>query len=313
MCSADPKRCLVVLDVGHGSAAILHDEGGVVVFDTGRGPTVDRHLHALGIREIEAMLLSHADADHIGGAITLLLDSSVRVASVFLNPDPSKNSDVFQQLRYALSEAELRTQTKIEPSLTTSSKFPRTGASIEVLYPPAPVALGGVGGGDLRGKRLTSNSLSAAVRVTGAPGSSVLLGGDIEFGCLEYWMERGLTPSARVLVFPHHGGLPGDGDESEASLFAHQLSSMVNPETVIFSIHRTRFGLPRNEVVTAVLKAVKNVRFACTQLPERFHQAVDHDVAWSLHMNRSGGGYQEGSIELVFSENALVPRFFFVG
>jgi hypothetical protein len=179
-----------------------------------------------------------------------------------------------------------------------------------VVYPPASTALGGVGGSDLGGNRLASNSLSAAIRVTGAEESSVLLGGDIEFGCLEYWKERGVTPSARALVFPHHGGLPGGADESDAALFAHQLSALVKPEIVIFSIHRTQFGLPRKEVIEAVLNAVKDVRFICTQLPERFHQSITREAAWSLHLNESGSGYREGSIEVEFSKNKLSARFF---
>lgn len=145
--------------------------------------------------------------------------------------------------------------------------------------------------------------------MTGAPDSSVLLGGDIEFGCIEYWRKQRLTPSARALVFPHHGGLPGGGDELEAALFAHQLCSMVKPETVIFSIHRTRFGLPRNEVIKAVLKAVKDVRFVCTQLPERFHRVVGRDAAWSLHRCASGKRPLEGTIEFEFVQSGLNIRF----
>jgi len=255
------------------------------------------------------MFLSHADSDHIGGASTPLLNTSLCVRCVFLNPDSTKDTVVFQQLRYALTEAEHRAGTRIEPSLTTNTKVPRRGALIEVLYPPASTALGGVGGSGLSGNRLTSNSLSAAIRVTGAEESSVLLGGDIEFGCLECWKERGITPSARALVFPHHGGLPGDADESGAALFAHQLSALVRPEIVIFSIHRTKFGLPRNEVVEAVLQAVKDVRFICTQLPERFQHSVANESAWSLHLNESGSGYCEGGIKLEFSDHKLSARF----
>ena len=41
------KPCLAVLDVGHGSAAVLRDEGGVVVFDAGCGAHIDHHLKLL--------------------------------------------------------------------------------------------------------------------------------------------------------------------------------------------------------------------------------------------------------------------------
>jgi len=300
---------LVVLDVGHGSAAVLRDEGGVVVFDTGRGANIDRHLKSIGVRKVEALFLSHADLDHIGGAITLLLNKKIRVGSVFLNPDATKNTDVFLQLRYALCEAMERKDTTIEPSLTTSTNISRKGASIEVLYPPATVALGGVGGRSLRGNRLTSNSLSAAIRVSGALDSAVLLGGDIEFACLDEWKRTGVSPASRVLVFPHHGGLPGKVDETETALFAHELAKLVMPEFVVFSIHRSKFGLPRDEILTALRNASKKVRFACTQLPERLIASLRKDAAWSLHVPKKGTAHLEGTVEIEFRNGGLRLRF----
>lgn len=309
MLSENPKRYLAVLDVGHGSAAVLHDEGGVVVFDTGRGAHVGRHLSKLGVYKVEALFLSHSDCDHIGGAITLLMNTSLRIGSVFLNPDSSKNTHAFQHLRYALCEAEKRTGTKVEPSLTTNTKLSRKGTYIEVLYPPISAALGGVGGRNLSGNRLTSNSLSAAIRITSGPNASVLLGGDVEFGCLDEWKRQGLIPIAQVLVFPHHGGIAGHADATEAELFAYEMTKIVKPEIVVFSIHRRKFGLPRDDVLGAILKASKDVRFVCTQLPDRFQPFVMNTPSWLLHRNSSGKGHQEGKIELEFAKSGLKLRF----
>ncbi len=91
----------------------------------------------------------------------------------------------------------------------------------------------------------------------------VLLGGDMEQGCLDLWRDEGTDPKADVLIFPHHGGLPGD---SEPASFAIDLCSLVHPRTVIFSIHRTRFELPNPDIIRAILGAVPGVRIACTQL-----------------------------------------------
>ena len=314
MSSESPKRSLTVLDVGHGSAAVLADEGGVVVFDAGpRGTHVLRHIQTLGVQEVEAVFLSHADSDHIGGATTLFLDPNIRVRHVYLNPDPTKNSDAFRQLRYAMEEAETRARTVVEPSLTVSTRIQRRGASIEVLYPPATTALAGVGGRDDSGRRFTSNAMSAAIRVSFSPTASVLLGGDVETACLAEWKSRSISPLANALVFPHHGGLPGDVDEADAAIFAHQLTQMVQPKVVVFSIHRTRFGLPRDAVVTAILKAIQNVRFVCTQLPDRLRPAVMRDAAWSLHRNAADNGCTEGCIELRYEGGGIIARFVDLG
>ena len=200
MSSRKQKPCLVVLDVGHGSAAVLHDEGGTVVFDTGKGAHVTRHLNAVGVNRVEAMLLSHADADHIGGAATLLLNKSMHIGEVLLNPDSSKDSVVFEQLRYVLAEANQRAGTRINPKLTTSTQIERRGATIEILHPTDVKALSGVGGKSASGKRHTSNSMSAAILVSRGAKSSVLLAADIEFDCLDEWKARKVQPSACVLA-----------------------------------------------------------------------------------------------------------------
>lgn len=310
MSSRNHERYLVVFDVGHGTAAILRDEGGVVVFDTGGGSQVDHYCRTSNITKIEALFLSHADWDHIGGAVTLLLDKPIHVSSIFLNPDATKQDvDVFQQLRYAITEAEER-GTVLYASLTVETKFPRKGASIEVLYPPAVVAMAGVGGKDLQGKRLSSNSLSAAIRIQGAANSAVLLAGDIEIGCLNFWKAKGIIPNARALVFPHHGGLAGKrATGAQTAKFAKELSLLVKPETVIFSIHRTQFTLPRSDVVDAIRQALAKVRFVCTQLPERLRTAVMTQPAWNLHLNRTNNGFLEGNIELKFLAGELEVRF----
>lgn len=300
---------MALLDVGHGSAAVLRDEAGVVVFDTGRGAHVGQYLSTRGVHEVQALFLSHADADHVGGAVTLLLNTAFRVGRVYLNPDASKDTDVFAQLRYALSDSEQRAGTRVEPSLTTSTSFPRNGAQIEVLYPAPSTALAGVGGVGLSGQLVTSNSLSAAIRVTGSPLASVLLCGDVERSCLEEWKRQGLDPSAGALVFPHHGGLPGDGDETAAVLFARELTEMVVPRFVLFSIHRNHYNLPRDKILAAIATVAADVRFVCTQLPSRLHSSVMKDPLWSLHRHPSGQGTREVTVELVLANTGLGVGF----
>jgi competence protein ComEC len=300
---------LVVLDVGHGSAAVLHDEGGTVVFDTGKGAHVARHLADVGVKRVQAMLLSHADADHIGGAATLLMNKSLRIGEVLLNPDSSKDSDVFEQLRYALAEARHRAGTRITPALTTGTQIKRSGANIEILHPPEVKALSGVGGRSATGARHTSNSMSAAIRVSRSAKSSVLLAADIEYDCIDQWKSSELNPSAAVLVFPHHGGLPGSSDESEARLFGYEITKLVGPNIVVFSNHRTKHGNPRDCILKAIAKAAAGIRFACTQLPQRLQSLVEATGSWSLHKSDKHGGVIEGSICLVFESSDIAIRF----
>jgi competence protein ComEC len=298
---------LFILDVGHGSAAVLHDEGGTVVFDTGKGAHVARHLANRGVKRVAAMLLSHADADHIGGAITLLMDRGLKIGEALLNADASKNSAVFEQLCLALAEANARAGTSIDRRLATSTRLERKGATIEVLHPPDSIVLSGVGGKGKSGQRHTSNSLSAAIRVSRGEECSVLLAADIEFDCIDGWKTRSVSPAASVLIFPHHGGLPGSATESDAELFAFELVRLVAPSTVIFSNHRTKHNNPRDKVVSAITKAGPAVQCACTQLPARFHAQAHSADCWALH--RAGKGIIEGSLKLEFRPKGICVGF----
>ena len=71
---------LSVLDVGQGSGATYQlSNGKWLVFDTGASKdTLANDLRYRGVDEIEAIILSHGDQDHVGGLYHLLRDFKVR-------------------------------------------------------------------------------------------------------------------------------------------------------------------------------------------------------------------------------------------
>jgi competence protein ComEC len=262
------RPSLVVLDVGHGNAAVLLDTGGVVVIDAGKGGILLDFLKQAGIKVVDLLLISHvshADTDHVRNAPDLLLDKEIRVVRVCYNSDSSKQSRVWKHFRKAIKTARREKGLTAEPQLTTSQtgKLDRGSVHVEVLYPPPEMAGSGPGGTTEEGDPLTSNSMSAVVRLTTSQGPMVLLAGDVESSCLRTWHDDRVDPGARVLVFPHHGGNPDEGD---AATFAAELARAVRPEVVIFSIHRSQYDLPRVDVVEAVRHTVPDVRVVCTQL-----------------------------------------------
>ncbi len=64
------RPSLTVLDVGHGNATVLIDTAGVVVIDAGKGGIILDFLKRLGIRQVDILLISHADDDHVGSTRT---------------------------------------------------------------------------------------------------------------------------------------------------------------------------------------------------------------------------------------------------
>jgi beta-lactamase superfamily II metal-dependent hydrolase len=259
------RPSLVILDVGHGNAAVLFNTRGIVVIDGGRNGVLIDFLRQLKVTSVQALLVSHADADHILNASDLLLDDKINVRAVYYNSDASQTSRAWLGFRKAIKEARRNKKTHAEAQLTTSltRKLNRGAVQVEVLFPYPETAASGPGGSDQEGQAITSNSMSAVIRLSTAKGNMVLLAGDVGPGCLTAWEEEGQTPTASVLVYPHHGGNPGAQDRVQ---YATDLVRAVKPKTVIFSIHRSQHGLPQPDVVDAVRRSAPGVRVACTQL-----------------------------------------------
>ena len=303
---------VTILDVGHGNAAILTSDAGFVVFDAGPNGHLHRYLREKKIETIEAMLLSHADVDHVRGAISVLLDPGLHVKHLFINPDPSKKDNhSFEVLRLAIFESERERGTITEPHITTSlsERLMFGDVAIQVLYPPPDLAVGGIGGSDHFGKPISSNSLSAVLRLMYQGQPRMLFGGDCGQSCLSIWEERKIDAAAPILIYPHHGGQPGTSD---VAAFASQLGQRIQPEVVIFSVHRTRFGLPRQDVIDSLVSVLSSVRFVCTQLPDRYASTVAsaNAVHWALHRTEDEKGihHRDGNIHVSFQPNGYRIR-----
>jgi beta-lactamase superfamily II metal-dependent hydrolase len=262
---------LWVLDVGHGNCSVLTGAGVVLVFDAACGATLDAFVDAHGIAVIDAVYVSHADADHIAGLIGLFLNPKLTVKTVHINPD-KRDSLAWRELRIALSDAKKRAGTTIVPQISTTTPPVLVGnAEVRVLAPAPEEALGGVGGRDLSERRMDANTLSAVILVSWKGTGFALLAGDMDHDGLQRMLADGQLPKARILVSPHHGGLPGKGD---AKTFAGAVAGAVEPDLIVFSIGRGRHGTPRPEVVDG-MKAVRSGAYVmCTQLSERCRAAA---------------------------------------
>lgn len=96
---------LTVLDVGSGAAVHLQTRDQDWLFDCGSERDYDRlvreYLHTAGINTLDGLLLTHGDAQHIGGASRLL--SEIRPRLLIDNPAQDRSS-VHKRLRRMLDE-----------------------------------------------------------------------------------------------------------------------------------------------------------------------------------------------------------------
>ncbi len=80
------------IDVGQGDSALLQDPNGTdILIDGGplqAGDTVVNYLHAHTDGSLEVVLVTHADADHSGGLVTLLEDQTLSIDRIYFNGYP---------------------------------------------------------------------------------------------------------------------------------------------------------------------------------------------------------------------------------
>ncbi len=275
-----------VLDVGHGNSAVLIDQKGVVVIDAGPKTELLKFLLWKNITVIDVLLLSHADKDHIAGAINLLAAEEIAIRRVYVNSDSTKDSKVWDRLVQALYDADKRGILDFEPSLTPhlNGKLDQGEVAIEVLAPNQYIAAKGAGSRDREGRKLSSNSISAVIRLWFNGEPIVLLPGDIDQVGLDNLFENNVNLTAWLTVYPHHGGRAGSRN---IKTYAAQFCEAVSPEIVIFSIRDNDKQFPTKEVVEIVAKTLNHVRMFSTRSSEVLGRHIEKNGC-ELHQDGVG-------------------------
>lgn len=188
---------LHALDVGQGSALLVRTARHAILFDAGArhardadegARTVVPALRALGIRQLDALIVSHADLDHAGGVRSVLGGMPVQQAFSSFDLEPWLRTEA------RLLEAGPATLPLAATPCVFGGRWQIDGVSFEFLWPL-----------DVRAARrgVQANAGSCVLRVRGAY-HSLLLTGDIEARTEAALVRRGLTP-VDVVVAAHHG------------------------------------------------------------------------------------------------------------
>ena len=257
------QRRAWIVDVGHGSSTVVEGPDHVSIVDGGRRDTLLRFLSERAVYRVDTVIVSHVDADHLGGISLLLGDSAFQVGEVFVNPD-SRDTALWRDFISVMIDAKRRgVEFKLELTNVNPGDLELGETRLEVIAPSQELASRTPDGHSPDGRRLTSNAMSAVVRVWTGDSPRLLIAGDIDQVGLDSLICAGADIRADVLVFPHHGGLPG---MSDPMTFAETLLRAVNAQLVIFSIGRGKYRTPRPEIVAAALRSSEGAHIACTQL-----------------------------------------------
>ena len=209
---------LTAADVGQGTAVLIRTSGHDLLFDTGAqfAPDVDAGqrvllplLHAIGVKKLDLLVLSHRDADHVGGAASVMagmpvarLLSSLEAEHVLLRgPVPHERCVSGQQWDW-------------------------DGVHFEILHPPP----------ERYTQHAKSNAMSCLLRVVARNGRAALLTGDIEAPQERELVASGAALTSELLMAPHHGSKTSSSEE---------LLDAVQPKLVVIQAgYRNRFGHP---------------------------------------------------------------------
>jgi competence protein ComEC len=178
---------VTLLDVGQGLAAVVETRRRVLVYDAGpsfRGGTdtgiivVEPYLRSRGVRQVDALVASHDDIDHAGGAESLSRLLPVR--------------------KYIGSGSALGVLGPVEPC-RSGGEWTWDGVAFEWLHPADPLPM-------------RDNDRSCVLLIR-AGEHRLLLTGDVEQSAEQDILGRGTLARVDVLVVPHHGSRTSSGAE----------------------------------------------------------------------------------------------------
>ena len=226
---------VVFLNVGQGSAVVVRAAGKTLLYDAGPGFAgrfvVAPFLRGEGIRKLDAVVVSHGDADHYGGAADVL--RAFPAGTVFAS---------FAMDGERFGTAGTDGEVFINEFCEAGTGWRWGEVEFSFLHPDA----------DDYGRGLSDNEMSCVLKAE-SPGGSVLLTGDIP-------AETELALAERLGGGGADGEVAGslDADVLLASHHGSRLSSAagffraVSPGAVVFSGggSRSRFGHPHPEVVS---------------------------------------------------------------
>jgi competence protein ComEC len=226
------------LDVGQGDSILISQGSQQLLIDGGKDGKL--LLEKLGKyipfwdRNIETIIETHPDQDHIGGLISVL--NAYSVGSV-LETRMQSQSQTFKKLEEEIVKNKIE---KIEARKDVTIKF-TSGAIAQILYPFEAVT-------DIDGK--DTNMYSVVVKLTVGE-NKFLFTGDLPTTQENELLARDVDVAAQVLKVGHHGSKYSSG-----SLFLEAVKPM---DAIISAGKNNPYGHPSQEALQRLLQHRINI------------------------------------------------------
>ena len=254
---------LFFLDVGQASCnIILLGENRAIVIDSGsgKGSLPLKFLKRCRVERIEALVVTHSHADHIGGATSILGDYSDCIDRIWFVDDGSFTSSAFySRIRTLIDQGVLsrrhlcRLECGIDPLVVWED--PSRNAAARVF---APLAIQ-----NLIATEANKQNATSAVLVLDYGSKRIVFGADSQLAEWRDIHERYGTIRCNVLSVPHHGGHIDIDDSNIEWLY----NEAIKADVAVISVATTSRSHPRTEVVRSL--KVSGAHVMCSQISSR--------------------------------------------
>lgn len=206
-----------VMKIGKADCIVLAEESYTVLIDCGEsddGTEIIKHLQEMGTDEIDCLIITHFDRDHIGGAADVIDAFPVKR---LLEPDyepESPDSEEYLAYRDAISRNQIQAE-----SLNDDLQLNIGGMRMQIYTANA-----------VYDKNIDNNN-SLVVDLT-HEGNRFLFAGDIEKQRIQDMLEQRQINSCDFLKVPHHGRYNSALDdlfEAASPTYAAITCSVKNP------------------------------------------------------------------------------------
>ncbi len=218
------QTSVTALDVGQGQCILLQSNGVNIAVDCGgdsgdeAGETLARELLMSGSSELDALILTHYDSDHVGGVGQLM--ARLDIGCIFM-PDISDDSGNRQMLEREAEERGIPIE-----YVRVDEEISFAGGSVRLFAPDHSFS--------------DNEGLAALMSVEEY---DILITGDMDAKAERELLREHTLPDLEVLVAGHHG--------SKYSTDA-QLLEQTAPEVVVISVGDNSYGHPAQETLDRI-------------------------------------------------------------
>ena len=212
------------MDVGQSDATLVKVDGHYMLIDAGdigKGTSVQMYLKKQGVEKLDYFILTHPDADHIGGADVIV--SKFEIGTVFMGAGEG-SSKVYEELLDAFKYAGLKYTT---PEVGEEYKL---GEAVFTILAPAKTY-----------KESNDNSIALLLE---HGDTSVLFTGDCEEEAEHDILENNIDIDCDIYKVGHHGSRTSSSKE---------LLEEVTPDYAVISCgENNSYGFPHAQTLNSL-------------------------------------------------------------